>query len=151
MKQVMTGCQRHQPDHIQIICTSLQTTMPALWQSIFFTDRMLLLTPNQHCQRQSSRRNECTAICSYAYSTRNWVRQLTRWPNDPSIMSQLVDAGRTRSGWVITWLATWRHLAIQKFCTCHSSGETGNSVSPWNWTLKQSGEMHPEAASANRS
>jgi len=36
MKQEMMGWQWHQLDHMQIIYTSLQTTMPATQQSIFY-------------------------------------------------------------------------------------------------------------------
>ena len=50
LKQEMLGWQRHHQDHMQIICTTLQTdTTPVLHHSIF-TGRMLLLTPNQQCQ-----------------------------------------------------------------------------------------------------
>jgi len=47
MKQEMMGWQWHQLDHMQIICTSLQTDNHASTSSLnFFTDRMLFLTPN---------------------------------------------------------------------------------------------------------
>jgi len=53
MKQETTGWQLHQLDHMQIICTSLQTDNHASTSLlIFFTGRMLFLTPNQ--QRQST-------------------------------------------------------------------------------------------------
>jgi len=42
------GWQWHQLDHMQIICTSLQRDNHANTSSlIFFTGRMLFLTPNQ--------------------------------------------------------------------------------------------------------
>ena len=45
------GWQRHQLDHMQIICASLQTDIHASTSSLnFFTGRMLFLMPNQ--QRQ---------------------------------------------------------------------------------------------------
>jgi len=51
MKQEMMGWQRHQLDHMQIICASLQTDIHASTSSLnFFTGRMLFLMPNQ--QRQ---------------------------------------------------------------------------------------------------
>ena len=49
----MMGWQRHQLDHMQIICTSLQTDNHASISTEFFTDWMewmLFLTPSQHCQ-----------------------------------------------------------------------------------------------------
>jgi len=52
MKQEMTGWQWHQLDHMQIICTSLQTDNHASILSLkFFTSRMFFLTANQqqHC------------------------------------------------------------------------------------------------------
>jgi len=39
--------QWHQLDHMQTICTSLQTDT---YTSSLFTGRMLFLTPNQQCQ-----------------------------------------------------------------------------------------------------
>jgi len=51
MQQVMMGWQWHQLDHMQIICTSLQTDNHASTSSLnFFTGRMLFVTPNQQCQ-----------------------------------------------------------------------------------------------------
>jgi len=51
MKQDMMGWQWHQLDHMQIICTSLQTRNHASTSSLkFFTGRMLFLTPNQQYQ-----------------------------------------------------------------------------------------------------
>jgi len=47
----MMGWQWHQLDHMQIICTSLQTTMPVPHYSVF-TGRMPFLPPSQ--QHQSS-------------------------------------------------------------------------------------------------
>jgi len=40
--------QRHQLDHTQTICTSLQTDNHTNTSSLIFTGRMLFLTPNQH-------------------------------------------------------------------------------------------------------
>jgi len=60
LKQEMTGCQWHQLDHMQIICTSLQTDNQASTSSLhIFTGRMLFLQPNQ--QRQST---EGHAVCN---------------------------------------------------------------------------------------
>jgi len=43
--------QWHQVDHMQIICTSLQTNNHASTSPFnFFTDWMLFLTSNQQCQ-----------------------------------------------------------------------------------------------------
>jgi len=55
MKQEMMGWQWHQLDHMQIICTLLQThnhaSMPTSTSTLkLFTGRMLFLMSNQHCQ-----------------------------------------------------------------------------------------------------
>ena len=50
MKQEMMGWQRHQLDHMQTICTSLQTDNHASTSSLIFTGRMLIMTSNQQCQ-----------------------------------------------------------------------------------------------------
>jgi len=50
MKQEMMGWQWHQLDHVEIICTSLQTGNHASTSSLNFTGWMLFLTPNQQCQ-----------------------------------------------------------------------------------------------------
>jgi len=44
MKQEMVGCQWHQLDHMQIICTLFQNDNHASISSLNF------LTPNQQCQ-----------------------------------------------------------------------------------------------------
>jgi len=50
-KQMMMGWQWNQLDHMQIICTSLQTDNHASTSSLqFFTGRMLFLKPNHQCQ-----------------------------------------------------------------------------------------------------
>jgi len=50
LEQEMMGWQWHQLDHMQIICTSLQTdTTPVPHHSVF-TGRMLFLPSNQQCQ-----------------------------------------------------------------------------------------------------
>jgi len=47
----MMGWQWHQLDHMQIICTSLQTDNHGQHLiTQFFTGQMLFLTPNQLCQ-----------------------------------------------------------------------------------------------------
>jgi len=47
MNQEMTGWQWHQLDHMQIICTLLQTDKHASKSALsFFAGRMLFLTPN---------------------------------------------------------------------------------------------------------
>ena len=52
MKQETMGWQWHQVDHMQIICTSLQTDNHASTSPLSFyrRGRMLFLTPNQQCQ-----------------------------------------------------------------------------------------------------
>jgi len=51
MKQEMTGWQWHQLDHMQIICTLLQTENHASTSLLnFFTGWMLFLMLNQQCQ-----------------------------------------------------------------------------------------------------
>jgi len=53
MKQEMTGWQWHQLDHMQIICTSLQTYKHASISSFnFYRPDDLPMTPNQ--QRRSN-------------------------------------------------------------------------------------------------
>jgi len=48
LKQEMMGWQYHQLDHMQIICTTLQTDNHASTPSLnFLTSRMLFLMPNQ--------------------------------------------------------------------------------------------------------
>jgi len=44
------GMQWHQLDHMQTICTSLQTDNTPTPHHSIFTGRMLFLTPNQQCQ-----------------------------------------------------------------------------------------------------
>jgi len=52
MKQEMIGWQWHQVDHMQIICTLLQTETYASTLSLnFFTSRVLFLMPHQQCQK----------------------------------------------------------------------------------------------------
>ena len=48
VKQEMMGWQWHQLDHMQIICTSLQTTTPP--HNSVFTGQMPFLSPNQRRQ-----------------------------------------------------------------------------------------------------
>ena len=51
----MTGMQWHQPDHMQTICTSLQTDNHTNTSSLnFFAGRMLFLVPSQQCQSTGS-------------------------------------------------------------------------------------------------
>jgi len=64
MKQEMMGWQWHQLDHMQIICTSLQTDNHASTSQLkFFTGWMPFLPPNQ--QHQS------TEGLKYAVKTQN--------------------------------------------------------------------------------
>ena len=44
------GMQWHQLDHMQTICTSLQTDNHTNTSSLIFTGQVLFLTPNQLCQ-----------------------------------------------------------------------------------------------------
>ena len=51
MKQAIMGWQWYHLDHMQIICTSVQTDNHAITSSLnFFTGWMRFLTPNQWCQ-----------------------------------------------------------------------------------------------------
>jgi len=53
----VSGWQWHQLDHMQTVCTSLQTeTTPTPYHSMF-TGRMLFLTPNQQRQSTEGSRN----------------------------------------------------------------------------------------------
>jgi len=51
MKQEMMEWQWQQLDHMQIICTLLQTNNHAVPHHSLFTGRMLFLTPNQHVSK----------------------------------------------------------------------------------------------------
>ena len=64
------GWQWHQLDHMQIICTSLQTDNDASTSPLsFFTGRMLFLPPNQ--QRQST---EGTSMIWYIPIGKQWYQ-----------------------------------------------------------------------------
>jgi len=54
------GWQRHQLDHIQIICTLLQIGNHSSASSLSFTGRMLflILTPNEQCQSDEGKHNK---------------------------------------------------------------------------------------------
>jgi len=52
MKQDMMGWQWHQPHHMQVTCTSLDTDNPTSTSPLIFTSRMLFLMRDQ--QRQST-------------------------------------------------------------------------------------------------
>jgi len=57
MKQEMTGWQKHQLDHMQIICILLQAdTTPASHHSVFIGRMPFLQLPNQ--QRESTEGND---------------------------------------------------------------------------------------------
>ena len=58
--------QRHQLDHMQTICTSLQITTPKPHHSVF-TGRMLFLTPNQE--------HQSTGGSSYRLIRRRWRKK----------------------------------------------------------------------------
>jgi len=64
MNQQMMGWRWRQLDHMQIICTSLQTDNHASTSLLkFFTGQMRFLTPNQHCQSTEGS-TYCTQICT---------------------------------------------------------------------------------------
>ena len=70
MKQEMMRLQWHQLDHMQIICTSLQTDNHASISSLIFTDRLHFLTPKQHRQSSEGKPivgNDSTVIISTVY------------------------------------------------------------------------------------
>jgi len=50
LEQEMMGWQWHQLDHVQIICTSLQTNNHASTSPLRFYSQMPFLPPNQQCQ-----------------------------------------------------------------------------------------------------
>ena len=55
----MMGWQWHQLDHMQIICTSLQTDNHAITSPLrFFTDWMPFLLPNQQRQSTEGKKNQ---------------------------------------------------------------------------------------------
>jgi len=56
--------QCHQLDHMQTVCTSLQTDNHTSWLSVhqhhlIFTGRMLFLMPNQQCQSTYGQKLHC--------------------------------------------------------------------------------------------
>ena len=56
------GSQWHQLDHMQIICTLLQTDNYASTSSLkFFTGSMIFLMPNQQCQSNEGNYSESAA------------------------------------------------------------------------------------------
>jgi len=55
MKEQMMGWRWHQLDHMQIICTSLQTDNHASTSPLSFYGRMLFLPPNQQHQSTESK------------------------------------------------------------------------------------------------
>ena len=59
--------QWHQLGHMQVCTCSRQTTTPALHQSVFFTDRMPFLPPNQ--QRQSTEGNDSSRPTTLFHTT----------------------------------------------------------------------------------
>jgi len=64
MKQETMGWQWHQLNHMQIICTLLQTDNHASTSSLsFFTGRMLFLTLKQQCQSTEGN-TTCTIPCT---------------------------------------------------------------------------------------
>jgi len=63
MKQETMGWQWRQLDHMQIICTLLQTDTHASTSSLnFFAGRMLFLTPNQQCQNSEGKAQTTTSV-----------------------------------------------------------------------------------------
>jgi len=50
MKEEMTGWQWHQADHVQIMCTSLQTDNDASTSSVDFLQTGCFLMPSRQCQ-----------------------------------------------------------------------------------------------------
>jgi len=67
MKQEMMGWQLCQLNHMQVICTSLQTDYHiSTTNSLkFFTGRMLFLTPNQQCQSTEGNRLTCVVTVKW--------------------------------------------------------------------------------------
>jgi len=91
MKQEMIGWQWHQLDPMQIICTSLQITMPAPHRS-FFAGSMLFLMLSQQCQSTKGKymqihniiRCICVVFLSYSAETHTNVmimkRNISKFP-----------------------------------------------------------------------
>ena len=66
----VVGWQWHHLDHMQTICTSLQTYNHTNTPSLnFFTDWMLFLVPNQQGQRTESKYNEYILLRAIMYDT----------------------------------------------------------------------------------
>jgi len=63
MKQEMTGWQWHQLDHMQIICTSLQTDNHASTSSLSFYRPDALLKPNRQCRSTNAINKQIRVIC----------------------------------------------------------------------------------------
>jgi len=72
MKQEMMGWQWHQLDHLQIVCTSLQTDNYAstLLSVSFCTSQIHFLTPNQQCQSTEGKHIELLTCDRNSYSVR---------------------------------------------------------------------------------
>jgi len=62
MKQEKPGWQWHQMDHMEIVCTSLQTDNHASNSSNIFAGRMLFLTANQQCQSTEGEELQCKMV-----------------------------------------------------------------------------------------
>jgi len=86
------GWQWHQLDHMQIMCTSLQTDNHAALHHSFFTGRMLFLLPNQKCQSTEGK------VALYYLST----LCMWWWPS-------VAIAGRLMWSWLLLFSVISRH------------------------------------------
>ena len=75
----------YQLDHMQTICTSLQTDNHTNASSLIFTGRMLFLTPNQQCQSTEGFRNKNKFVNGGIYGFNPRIFCMRKSENSPLI------------------------------------------------------------------
>jgi len=63
----------HQLDHMQTVCTSLQTDNHANTTSLNFLGRMLFLTPHKQCQSTEGTLNLYSELILLIYRSISWI------------------------------------------------------------------------------
>ena len=127
--------QRHQPDHVQTICTSLETDRGTSTphQSIF-TGRMLFLTANQQCQ--STEGKTC-----YNWTVLKSVNRSVRADCRPPVLRALAapfrDAGNYRVPPLIPPYSDARRFALAAEILL--SGTSGSPAEAVEWIEMPSG------------
>jgi len=87
MKQEMMGWQWHQLDHMQMICSSLQTDNHASASSLNFTGRMLLLPPSQQCRSDGI----TTGICVLANHVPSVLSGVSGGSTKDEVVQRVID------------------------------------------------------------